>query len=83
MNKNDLKNGDIIKFDYITEFTKEHIIYNAILLWKDNSQPLIVKFDKLSDISLGLKYNPVWSCYDYISKVIGHININIDIDMYE
>lgn len=80
MNKDDLRNGDIIKFDYIEEFTKEHIIYNAILLWKNDSQPLIIK---LSDIFLGLKYNPVWSCYNYISKVIGHTNIKIDIDMYE
>lgn len=52
MNKDDLKNGDIIKFDYIEEFTKEHIIYNAILLWKDDRQPLIIK---LSDIFFRIK----------------------------
>lgn len=71
MDKDYIKNGDIVRFDYITEFTKEHIIYDALILWKDYNQPLILVIE---DLKNGL-YIPRWTCYKYISKIIGHIDL--------
>lgn len=69
MKAEDIRNGDIVEIDYI-EVTKEHINEGkALVLWKGfNNQPLIMRLD-------GEKYSPIWTCYERISKVVGHIPI--------
>lgn len=70
MKAEDIRDGDIVEIDYITEFTKEHINEGkALVLWKGlNNQPLIMRLDRK-------EYSPIWTCYEYISKVVGHIPI--------
>lgn len=64
----EIREGDIVEIDYITEFTKEHINEGkALVIWKGcNNQPLVRKLDTKT---------PIWSCYEHISKVVGHIDI--------
>lgn len=66
----EIREGDIVEIDYITEFTKEHINEGkALVIWKGfNNQPLIMRLDRE-------EYSPVWTCYEHISKVVGHIPI--------
>ena len=70
MSADDIRDGDIVEIDYIDEFTKEHIKEGkALVLWKGfNNQPLIIRLSRE-------KYYPIWSCYEHISKVVGHIPI--------
>mgnify|MGYP003290330455 CR=1 FL=1 len=69
MKAEDIRDGDIVEIDYIAEFTKEHINNGrALVIWKDSYQPLIIRLDRE-------KYYPIWTCYEYISKVVGHIPI--------
>ena len=70
MRAEDIRDGDIVEIDYITEFTKEHINEGkALILWKGfNNQPLIMRLDREG-------YSPIWSCYEHISKVVGHMPI--------
>ena len=75
MKYNEVDNGDIVIVDYITEFTKEHIVRGeAVVLWKCslNHQPLIAYLD---DLKQGI-YDPVWTSYSHFSKKIGHINLS-------
>jgi len=70
MKEEEIRDGDIVEIDYIEEFTKEHINEGkALVLWRGfNNQPLIIRLDKK-------EYYPMWSCYEHISKVVGHIPI--------
>ena len=73
MKENELRNGDIVRVDYIEYYTNEHPKpYDAVLLWKGiNYQPLMVKLDELEKG----EYRPFWSVYEHISEVKGHINL--------
>ena len=73
MKEHEVREGDIVRIEYDTEFTKEHIDEGkALILWKGiNRQPLVVKLDHLKDG----EYNPVWTCYEYIAEVVGHMSI--------
>ena len=68
MKEYEIREGDIVEIDYINEFTKEHINEGkALVMWKGNNrQPLVHK--------LSTK-NTVWTCYEYIAKVVGHVDI--------
>ncbi len=68
MRAEEIREGDIVKIDYITEFTKEHINEGkALVIWKGfNNQPLVRKLDTKRTI---------WDCYEHIAKVVGHIDI--------
>jgi hypothetical protein len=70
MKEEEIREGDIVEIDYITEFTKERINEGkALVLWKGfNHQPLIMRLDSEG-------YTPTWDCYEHISKVVGHIPI--------
>lgn len=69
MKAEDIRDGDIVEIDYIDEFTKEHINEGrALVIWKDSSQPLIIRLDRE-------KYYPIWTSYKNISKVVGYIPI--------
>lgn len=63
-----IREGDIVEIDYIAEFTKEHVNEGkALVLWKgNNNQPLVRKLNTKSTI---------WTCYEHIAKVVGHIDI--------
>ena len=43
----DIREGDIVEIDYITDFTKEHINEGkALIIWKGlNGQPLVRKLN--------------------------------------
>lgn len=67
MKEYEIREGDIVEIDYINEFTKEHINGGkALVIWKGVTQPLVHK--------LSTK-NTVWTCYEYIAKVVGHVDI--------
>ena len=70
MKAEDIRDGDIVEIDYIEEFTKKHINEGkALVLWKSfNHQPLIMRLDRE-------EYSPIWTCYEHISKIVGHIPI--------
>lgn len=67
MKEDEIRAGDIVVIDYITEYTKEHRNEGkALVLWKGfNHQPLIMRLEG--------EYSPVWSDYDHISEVVSHI----------
>lgn len=69
MTENEIREGDIVEIDYIAEYTKEYINEGeALVLWKgNNNQPLIMRLEG--------EYSPTWSCYEHISKVVGHISL--------
>ena len=68
MKAEEIREGDIVEIDYISEFTKEHINEGKVLvIWKGfNHQPLVRKLNKKT---IG------WTCYEYIARVVGHIDI--------
>ena len=68
MTKEEIKEGDIVEIEYITEFTKEHINEGkALVIWKGfNHQPLVRKLNTKTT---------VWTCYEHIARVVGHIDI--------
>lgn len=68
MKAEEIREGDIVEIDYITKFTKEHINEGkALVIWKGfNHQPLVRKLNKKT---IG------WTCYEYIARVVGHIDI--------
>lgn len=68
MKENEIREGDIVEIDYIGEFTKEHINEGkALVIWKgNNNQPLVRKLNTKKTI---------WTCYEHIAKVVGHIDI--------
>ena len=68
MTEEEIREGDIAEIDYIAEFTKEHINEGkALVIWKgNNQQPLVRKLDTKTTI---------WTCYEHIAKVVGHIDI--------
>lgn len=68
MKAEEIREGDIVEIDYISKFTKEHINEGkALVIWKGfNHQPLV---RKLNTKTIG------WSCYEYIARVVGHIDI--------
>ena len=68
MNAEAIREGDIVEIDYIAEFTKEHINEGkALVIWKgNNNQPLVRKLSTKKTI---------WTCYEHIARVVGHINI--------
>lgn len=68
MNAKEIKEGDIVEIDYIEEYTKEHINEGkALVIWKGfNHQPLVRKLNTRATI---------WTSYEHIAKVIGHIDI--------
>lgn len=68
MKAEEIKEGDIVEIDYITEFTKEHINEGkALVIWKGfNHQPLVRKLNTRTTI---------WTCYEHIARVVGHIDI--------
>ena len=70
MKEDEIKDGDIVEIDYIAEFTKEHINEGkALVLWRGfHGQPLIMRLDRE-------EYYPMWTCYEYIARVVGHIPI--------
>lgn len=72
MREHEVREGDIVRIEYDAK-TKEHIDEGkALILWKGiNRQPLVVKLDHLKN----RKYNPVWTCYEYIAEVVGHMSI--------
>ncbi len=73
MKEHEVREGDIVRIEYDTKFAKEHIDEGeALILWKGiNRQPLVVK---LANLKNG-KYNPGWTCYEYIAEVVGHMSI--------
>lgn len=68
MTREEIREGDIVEIDYIAEFTKEHINEGkALVIWKGfNHQPLVRKLNTK---------NTIWTSYEHISKVVGHIDI--------
>ena len=68
MRAEEIREGDIVEIDYITEFTKEHINEGkALVIWKGfNHQPLVRKLNGKT---------AVWTCYEHIARVVGHIDI--------
>lgn len=68
MKEEEIREGDIVEIDYIAEFTKEHIDEGkALVIWKgNNNQPLVRKLNTRKTI---------WTCYEHIARVIGHIDI--------
>ena len=68
MKENEIREGDIVEIDYIAEFTKEHINEGkALVIWKgNNGQPLVRKLNTKKTI---------WTCYEYIARVVEHIDI--------
>ena len=73
MTESELKEGDIVEIDYIQEFTKEHINEGkALIVWKGfNHQPLVRKLNTKKMI---------WTCYEQIARVVGHIDIESYMD---
>jgi len=73
MNADEIREGDIVEIDYITEYTKVHVNEGkALVIWKGfNKQPLVRKLDTKTT---------TWDCYEHISKVVGHIDIEGYID---
>lgn len=71
MTEYDIIEGDIVIIDYITQFTHENIYEDkALVIWKGHhGQPLIMRLNKE-----GLYLT--WSCYEYFTKVIGHIDLS-------
>ena len=68
MIEEEIREGDIVEIDYIAEFTKEHINEGkALVIWKgNNNQPLVRKLSTKKTI---------WTCYEHIARVVGHIDI--------
>ena len=68
MKAEEIREGDIVEIDYIAEFTKEHINEGeALVIWKGhNNQPLVRKLSTKKTI---------WTCYEHIARVVGHIDI--------
>lgn len=68
MKEEEIREGDIVEIDYIAEFTKEHINEGkALVIWKGNyHQPLVRKLNTRKTI---------WTCYEHIARVVGHIDI--------
>lgn len=68
MKEDEIREGDIVEIDYIAEFTKEHINEGkALVIWKgNNNQPLVRKLNAKKTI---------WTCYEHIARVVGHIDI--------
>lgn len=68
MKEQEIREGDIVEIDYIDELTQERISEGkALVMWKGfNHQPLIHKLDAK---------HTIWSGYDRIVKVIGHVDI--------
>ena len=68
MEEEEIREGDIVEIDYIAEFTKEHISEGkALVIWKGNNhQPLVRKLNTRKTI---------WTCYEHIAMVVGHIDI--------
>ena len=67
MKEDEIREGDIVEIDYIGEFTKEPINEGkALVVWKDSHQPLVRKLNTRKTI---------WTCYEHIARVIGHIDI--------
>ena len=68
MTAEEIREGDIVEIDYIEEFTKEHINEGkALVIWKGfNHQPLVRKLNTRTTI---------WTCYEHIARVVGHIDI--------
>lgn len=68
MTAEEIREGDIVEIDYIAEFTKEHINEGtALVIWKGlNHQPLVRKLNTRETI---------WTCYEHIARVVGHIDI--------
>ena len=68
MRAEEIREGDIVEIDYIAEFTKEHINEGkALVIWKGyNNQPLVRKLNTKKTI---------WTCYEHIARVVGHIDI--------
>lgn len=73
MKAEEIREGDIVEIDYISEFTKEHINEGkALVIWKGfNHQPLVRKMNTRSTI---------WTCYENIARVVGHIDIEAYMD---
>lgn len=68
MKADEVREGDIVEIDYISEFTKEHINEGkALVIWKGfNHQPLVRKLNTRVTI---------WTSYERIARVIGHTDI--------
>lgn len=73
MKAEEIREGDIVEIDYITAFTKEHINEGkALVIWKGfNSQPLVRELNTRTT---------AWTCYEYIARVVGHIDIESYMD---
>lgn len=73
MKEDEIREGDIVEIDYTTEFTKQHINEGkALVIWKGcNNQPLVRKLDTKTTI---------WTCYEHIARVVGHIDIESYMD---
>ena len=69
MKAEEIREGDIVEIDYITEFRKEHINEGkALVIWKGfNNQPLVRKLNTRATI---------WTSYEHIARVIGHTDID-------
>lgn len=68
MKEKEIREGDIVEIDYITEYTKEHINEGkALVIWRGfNRQPLVRKLNTKTTI---------WTSYERIAKVVGHVDI--------
>lgn len=67
MKAEEIRVGDIVELDYIAEFTKEHINEGkALVVWNFHNQPLVHKLNTRTTI---------WTSYEHIARVIGHIDI--------
>lgn len=72
MTEYDIREGDIVIIDYIDQFTHENIYGGKALViwkWRYGQQPLIMRLNK-EGLCL------TWSCYEYFTKVIGHIDLS-------
>lgn len=76
MTAEEIREGDIVEIDYIEKFTRKHINEGkALVIWKGfNHQPLVRKM-KTKTI--------VWTCYENIARVVGHIDIDYVKDVFE
>lgn len=72
MKETDIRNGDIVRISYREYYTNRQVEpYDAVVLWKGiNCQPLLARLDELEKG----EYRPVWSVYEHIAEVRGHIN---------
>lgn len=60
--------GDIVIIDESLEYKFYTQRYKALIIYNNfNNQPLITRLDE---------WRPIWSSYNQIAEIIGHIDLN-------